>query len=68
MDIFIKNHILQYPKELETVPLYFVGSISFHGKECISNQLKKHGFNAASYIQRPIDNLINYVKAENSIT
>ena len=68
MDIFIKNHILQYSKELETVPLHFVGSIAFHGKECISNQLKKHGLNAASYIQRPIDNLINYVKAENSIT
>ena len=68
MDIFIKNHILQYSKELETVPLHFVGSIAFHGKECISNQLKKHGLNAASYIQRPIDNLINYIKAENSIT
>jgi N-acetylglucosamine kinase-like BadF-type ATPase len=67
MNLFIKNHILQYSKELETVPLHFVGSIAFHGKEYISNQLKKHGLQAASYIQRPIDNLINYIKVEKSI-
>lgn len=62
IDIFIKNHILQYAKELATVPLHFVGSIAFHAKEYISNQLNKNGLNAASYIQRPIDNLINYIK------
>jgi len=47
---------------LATVPLHFVGSIAFHAKEYISNQLNKNGLNAASYIQRPIDNLINYIK------
>lgn len=67
MATFINNHILQYSKELETVPLHFVGSIAFHGKEYISEQLKKKGLKAASYIQRPIDNLIEYIKEENSI-
>jgi N-acetylglucosamine kinase-like BadF-type ATPase len=67
MNIFIKNHILQYSKELETVPLHFVGSIAFHGKEYISKQLKKNGLSGATYLQRPIDNLIKYIKKENSI-
>ena len=62
--IFIKNHILQYAEELVTVPLHFVGSIAFHAKEYISNQLNKNGLNAASYTQRPIDNLIAHIKRE----
>ena len=64
IDLFIKNHILQYAKELVTVPLHFVGSIAFHAKEYISNQLNKNGLNAASYTQRPIDNLIKHIKRE----
>ena len=64
IDLFIKNHILQYAKELATVPLHFVGSIAFHAKEYISNQLNKNGLNAASYTQRPIDNLIAHIKRE----
>lgn len=64
IDIFIKNHILQYAKELESVPLHFVGSIAFHAKEYISNRLIKNNLNAASYIQRPIDNLIAHLKRE----
>jgi len=64
IDLFIKNHILQYAKELVTVPLHFVGSIAFHAKEYISNQLNKNGLNAASYTQRPIDNLIAHIKRE----
>ena len=64
IDLFIKNHILQYAEELVTVPLHFVGSIAFHAKEYISNQLNKNGLNAASYTQRPIDNLIKHIKRE----
>ena len=68
MNIFIKNHILQYSKELENTPLHFVGSVAFHAQEHISNLLNKHNLKASSFIQRPIDNLIEYIKTENSIT
>ncbi|MCL7753502.1 N-acetylglucosamine kinase [Polaribacter sp. Z022] len=68
MNTFIKNHILQYSKELETVPLHFVGSIAYHGKEYIENLLKRHQLKASSIIQRPIDNLIEYIKKENKFS
>lgn len=68
MDKFIENHILQYSKELETVPLHFVGSIAFYAKEYIAIQLNKRGLEGASFIQRPIDNLIERIKKEHSIS
>lgn len=68
MDRFIENHILQYSKELETVPLHFVGSIAFHAKEYISNQLNKRGLIGASFVQRPIDNLIERIKKDHFIS
>jgi N-acetylglucosamine kinase-like BadF-type ATPase len=67
MDRFIENHILQYSKELETVPLHFVGSIAFYAKEYISNQLQKRGLKGTSFVQRPIDNLIESIKKEHLI-
>ncbi|MCG1037151.1 N-acetylglucosamine kinase [Polaribacter sargassicola] len=68
INLFIKNHILQYTDELKTVPLHFVGSIAFYGQEYISNQLKKQGLNAGKFIQKPIDGLIEFIKKENAIT
>jgi len=65
---FIENHILQYSKELETVPLYFVGSIAFYAKEYIEKQLNKRGLNGASFVQRPIDNLIERIKKDHLIS
>jgi N-acetylglucosamine kinase-like BadF-type ATPase len=68
MDIFIENHILQYSKELETVPLHFVGSIAFYAKDYIKNQLDKRGLKAASFVQRPVDNLIERIKKDTRIS
>lgn len=68
MDKFIENHILQYSKELETTPLHFVGSIAYYAKEYIENQLHKRGLKGASYVQRPIDNLIKRIKKEHLIS
>ena len=65
---FIENHILQYSKELETVPLHFVGSIAFYAKEYIEKQLNKRGLNGASFVQRPIDNLIERIKKDHLIS
>ncbi|WP_405605688.1 N-acetylglucosamine kinase [Polaribacter sp. Asnod1-A03] len=67
INLFIKNHILQYTDELKTVPLHFVGSIAFHGQNYISNQLKKQGLNAGKFIQKPIDSLIEFIKKENAV-
>ena len=68
INIFIKNHILQYAKELETVSLHFVGSIAFHAKKYIASELEKNNLSLGTIIQKPIDNLIEYIKKENSIT
>ena len=68
MDRFIENHIAQYLKELETVPLHFVGSIAFYAKDYITTQLKKRGLNGASFVQRPIDNLIERIRKEHLIS
>ena len=68
MDRFIENHIIQYSKELETVPLHFVGSIAFYAKEYITNQLNKRGLQGASFVQRPIDNLIERIKNDHLIS
>lgn len=64
MDHFIENHILQYSKELETVPLHFEGSIVFYAKEHIENPLNKRDLNGASFVQRPIANLIERTKKD----
>ncbi|SDT86801.1 BadF-type ATPase [Polaribacter sp. Hel1_33_78] len=68
MDKFVENHILQYSKELETVPLHFVGSISFYAKKNIENILNKRGLKGTSFVQRPIDNLIERIKQDHLIS
>jgi N-acetylglucosamine kinase-like BadF-type ATPase len=65
MDRFVENHILLYAEELKTVPLHFVGSIAYYGKEYIEIALNKKGLKGASYIRRPIDNLVNRIKTQN---
>ena len=62
---FIDNHILQYKEELKTVPLHFVGSIAYHGRDIITAALNKKGLKATSFIRRPIDNLIDHIKDKN---
>lgn len=64
MDIFIENHILLYAEELKEVPLHFVGSIAYHAQKYIDIALHKKGLKAASYIRRPIDNLITHIKKQ----
>ena len=53
---------------LETVSLHFVGSIAFHAKDYIATELKNNNLSLGNIIRRPIDNLIEYIKKENSIT
>lgn len=62
---FIENHILQYREELKTVPLHFVGSIAYHGKDFINSELSKKGLLATSFVRRPMENLIHHLREDN---
>lgn len=61
---YIENHILQYKEELETAPLYFIGTIAFLAQDVIDKTLAGHGLKAANYIRRPIHNLIDYIREQ----
>jgi len=62
MDLFVENHILQYSQELETAPLHFVGSIAYHAQKYIEISLAKKGLKGASYVRRPIGNVLKQIK------
>lgn len=62
---FIKHHILPHRKELETVPLYFVGSVAYYAQSFIRECLFNHGLKASRFVKRPMDNLIQRIKNEN---
>ena len=62
MDLFVENHILQYSHELETAPLHFVGSIAYHAQKYIEISLAKKGLKGASYVRRPIENVLKQLK------
>jgi len=62
---FIDNQLLQFSKELKTVPLYFVGSIAFYAQDYIIAALKEKGINVSGFVKRPIENVILKIKTEN---
>lgn len=62
---FIEHQILPYREELKTVPLHFVGSIAYHGKDFINTELAKKGLLATSFVRRPMENLIHHLKEDN---
>ena len=62
---FIDNQLLQFSEELKTVPLYFVGSIAFYAQDYIISALKDKGIKVSGFVERPIDNVILKIKAEN---
>jgi N-acetylglucosamine kinase-like BadF-type ATPase len=56
---FFKNRILTY-KEYEEVPVHFVGSIAFFGKDIIEDVANYYRIVLGKVIRRPIDGLIEY--------
>lgn len=56
---FFKNRILTY-KECEHVPVHFVGSIAFFGKDIIEDVANYYRIVLGKVIRRPIDGLIDY--------
>jgi N-acetylglucosamine kinase-like BadF-type ATPase len=65
---FIENHIMPYANEYKNVPIHFVGSIAYHTKKIINEELDKFGLSANSFVRRPVENLIdNMLQLENTI-
>ena len=44
----------------KSIPIHFVGSISFLLKKELNNVLKEYGLKMGNVVQRPIDGLVNY--------
>jgi N-acetylglucosamine kinase-like BadF-type ATPase len=58
--IFAENMIMQYKKELETVPVHFAGSIAFFSQNEIKEVAEEFGFKVGNFVRRPIDGLLDY--------
>ena len=56
---FFKNRVLPY-KESEEVPVHFVGSIAFFGKDIIEDFANYYRIVLGKVVRRPIDGLIEY--------
>lgn len=64
---FIEHHILQFKEELQSLPLYFVGSIAFYGQDYLMEILKENGIKASRFVKMPIENVIYKIKEANFI-
>ncbi len=58
--LFAKNMILQFKKELKTVPVHFAGSIAFFSQNEIKEVAKELGFIVGNFERRPIEGLVSY--------
>ena len=56
---FIVHQIMQF-ENAKSIPIHFVGSISFLLKKELNNVLKEYGLKMGNVVQRPIDGLVNY--------
>jgi N-acetylglucosamine kinase-like BadF-type ATPase len=58
--MFAENMIMQFKKELETVPVHFAGSIAYFSQKEIKEVAKELGFKTGNFVRRPIDGLVDY--------
>ncbi len=58
---FIKHQILQFDNS-KSLPIHFVGSISFYLKEELKKILIEFNLNLGKVVKRPIDGLVSYHK------
>jgi N-acetylglucosamine kinase-like BadF-type ATPase len=61
--IFIKNHVLCF-KQSKSVPIHFVGSIAYFGKDMLVECLKNFNLQPGTIIQKPIPGLITYYQKQ----
>ena len=56
---FIENQITQHDRVYD-LPIHFVGSISYLLQDELKKALKSFRLNTGSFIQKPIDDLVQY--------
>ena len=56
---FIAHQIMQF-ENAKSIPIHFVGSISFLLKKELNNVLNEYGLKMGNVVQRPIDGLVKY--------
>jgi N-acetylglucosamine kinase-like BadF-type ATPase len=57
---FVKTMILQFEAEIKSVPVHFVGSISFFLQDEIKAVAKEFGFEVGNFQRRPIESLTEF--------
>ena len=57
---FVKTMILQFEAEIKSVPVHFVGSISFFLQDEIKAVAKEFGFEVGNFQRRPIEGLTEF--------
>lgn len=62
---FIDKQLLKYKDELQNAPLYFIGSVGYHAREIIDQELKKRNLKVAqNYIRRPLVAFIESIQKD----
>lgn len=56
---FVKCHLMAYHEELKQTKLYFVGSVAYYLQDFIQEELKRHGYEVAAFIQRPMERIFS---------
>jgi N-acetylglucosamine kinase-like BadF-type ATPase len=59
LKLFIKNQILQF-EEASSVPVHFVGSISFYLEKELRKAMKSYNLQVGEIIKKPIEGLVKY--------
>lgn len=57
---FANNMIMQYKKELKSVPVHFAGSIAFFSQAQIKEVAEEMGFKVGNIERRPIEGLVKF--------
>ncbi len=62
---FIDKQLLIYKEELKEVPLYFIGSVGYHAREIIKEELEKRNIKfPKKFIRRPLTAFIQSIKED----
>ena len=58
---FVHSRVLSY-KEVQNVPVHFIGSIAFFSEDIIRAVVQPYGIEIGNIVRRPIDGLIEYYR------
>tara|TARA_R110002049_G_scaffold242600_1_gene416424 strand:+ start:13345 stop:14208 length:864 start_codon:yes stop_codon:yes gene_type:complete len=58
--LFTKNFIMQYKKEVKSVPVHFAGSIAYFSQDQIKEVAQEMGFTVGNFERRPIEGLVAF--------